>query len=286
MTNLITALIAAVYGIVEGITEWLPVSSTGHLILLESFLKMPASAEFMEMFDVVIQLGACLAVLSLYFKTLVPKLAAKKEDGGFFGCSENKKTFTLWLKIIVAVLPSAVIGLLLDDWFDAHFYNAATVTVTLALYGVLFILVEQFNKKRTPSIESLENISYGKALGMGCFQVLALIPGTSRSGSTILGGLLLGYDRKTAAEFSFFLSLPTMVGASALKILKFLLDGMKITAAEIVALAVGCIVAYLVSVIAIKFLMGFVKRHSFSAFGVYRIALAAVMAVLLAAGIA
>ncbi|MBQ2377624.1 MAG: undecaprenyl-diphosphate phosphatase [Clostridia bacterium] len=286
MTNLITALIAAVYGIVEGITEWLPVSSTGHLILLESFLKMPASAEFMEMFDVVIQLGACLAVLSLYFKTLVPTLAAKKEDGGFFGCSENKKTFTLWLKIIVAVLPSAVIGLLLDDWFDAHFYNAATVTVTLALYGVLFILVEQFNKKRTPSIESLENISFGKALGMGCFQVLALIPGTSRSGSTILGGLLLGYDRKTAAEFSFFLSLPTMVGASALKILKFLLDGMKITAAEIVALAVGCIVAYLVSVIAIKFLMEFVKRHSFSAFGIYRIALAAVMAVLLAAGIA
>ena len=286
MTNLITALIAAVYGIVEGITEWLPVSSTGHLILLESFLKMPASAEFMEMFDVVIQLGACLAVLSLYFKTLIPNFAAKKEDGGFFGCSENKKTFTLWLKIIVAVLPSAVIGLLLDDWFDAHFYNAATVTVTLALYGVLFILVEQFNKKRKPSIESLENISFGKALGMGCFQVLALIPGTSRSGSTILGGLLLGYDRKTAAEFSFFLSLPTMVGASALKILKFLLDGMKITAAEIVALAVGCIVAYLVSVIAIKFLMGFVKRHSFSAFGVYRIALAAVMAVLLAAGIA
>lgn len=286
MTNLITALIAAVYGIVEGITEWLPVSSTGHLILLESFLKMPASAEFMEMFDVVIQLGACLAVLSLYFKTLVPNFTAKKEDGGFFGCSENKKTFTLWLKIIVAVLPSAVIGLLLDDWFDAHFYNAATVTVTLALYGVLFILVEQFNKKRNPSIESLENISFGKALGMGCFQVLALIPGTSRSGSTILGGLLLGYDRKTAAEFSFFLSLPTMVGASALKILKFLLDGMKITAAEMVALAVGCIVAYLVSVIAIKFLMGFVKRHSFSAFGIYRIALAAVMAVLLAAGIA
>ena len=286
MTNLITALIAAVYGIVEGITEWLPVSSTGHLILLESFLKMPASAEFMEMFDVVIQLGACLAVLSLYFKTLVPNLAAKKEDGGFFSCKENKRTFTLWLKIIVAVLPSAVIGLLLDDWFDAHFYNAATVTVTLALYGVLFILVEQFNKKRNPSIESLENISFGKALGMGCFQVLALIPGTSRSGSTILGGLLLGYDRKTAAEFSFFLSLPTMVGASALKILKFLLDGMKITAAEIVALAVGCIVAYLVSVIAIKFLMGFVKRHSFSAFGIYRIALAAVMAALLAAGIA
>ena len=286
MTNLITALIAAVYGIVEGITEWLPVSSTGHLILLESFLKMPASAEFMEMFDVVIQLGACLAVLSLYFKTLVPNLAAKKEDGGFFGCNENKKTFTLWLKIIVAVLPSAVIGLLLDDWFDAHFYNATTVTVTLALYGVLFILVEQFNKKRAPSIESLENISFGKALGMGCFQVLALIPGTSRSGSTILGGLLLGYDRKTAAEFSFFLSLPTMVGASALKILKFLLDGGRFTLPQTVALIIGCLVAYLVSVIAIKFLMGFVKRHSFSAFGIYRIALAAVMAVLLAAGIA
>ncbi len=286
MTILITALIATLYGIVEGITEWLPVSSTGHLILLESFFKMPAGAEFMEMFDVVIQLGACLAVLSLYFETLIPDFAAKKENGGFFGCSENKKTFNLWFKIIVAVLPSALVGLLLDDWFDAHFYNAMTVTVTLALYGVLFILVEQFNKKRTPSIEALESISYGKALGMGCFQVLALVPGTSRSGSTILGGLLLGYDRKTAAEFSFFLSLPTMVGASALKILKFLLDGVKITTAEKVALAVGCIVAYVVSVVAIKFLMGFVKRHSFSAFGIYRIALAAVMAVLLMAGIA
>lgn len=286
MTILITALIAVVYGIVEGITEWLPVSSTGHLILLESFLKMPASDEFMEMFDVVIQLGACLAVLSLYFKTLIPKFTAKKEDGGFLRCPENKKTFTLWLKIIVAVLPSAVIGLLLDDWFDAHFYNATTVTVTLALYGVLFILVEQFNKKRTPSIEALENITYGKALGMGCFQVLALVPGTSRSGSTILGGLLLGYDRKTAAEFSFFLSLPTMVGASALKILKFLLDGVDISLAETVALIVGCVVAYVVSVIAIKFLMGFVKRHSFSAFGIYRIALAALMAVLLIARIA
>ena len=286
MTILITALIAVVYGIVEGITEWLPVSSTGHLILLESFLKMPASDEFMEMFDVVIQLGACLAVLSLYFKTLIPKFTAKKEDGGFLRCPENKKTFTLWLKIIVAVLPSAVIGLLFDDWFDAHFYNATTVTVTLALYGVLFILVEQFNKKRTASIEALENITYGKALGMGCFQVLALVPGTSRSGSTILGGLLLGYDRKTAAEFSFFLSLPTMVGASALKILKFLLDGVDISLAETVALIVGCVVAYVVSVIAIKFLMGFVKRHSFSAFGIYRIALAALMAILLIVGIA
>ena len=286
MTYLIIALLAALYGIVEGITEWLPVSSTGHLILLESFLKMPASDEFMEMFDVVIQLGACLAVLSLYFKTLIPNFAAKRENGGFWRCNENKKTFTLWFKIIVAVLPSAVIGLLLDDWFDAHFYNATTVTVTLALYGVLFILVERFNEKRTPSIEALENISYGKALGMGCFQVLALVPGTSRSGSTILGGLLLGYDRKTAAEFSFFLSLPTMVGASALKILKFLLDGVKISAAEIVALVVGCVVAYVVSVIAIKFLMGFVKRHSFSSFGIYRIALAAVMAILLMAGIA
>ena len=286
MTYLIIALLAALYGIVEGITEWLPVSSTGHLILLESFLKMPASDEFMEMFDVVIQLGACLAVLSLYFQTLIPNFAAKRENGGFWRCNENKKTFTLWFKIIVAVLPSAVIGLLLDDWFDAHFYNATTVTVTLALYGVLFILVERFNKKRTPSIEALENISYGKALGMGCFQVLALVPGTSRSGSTILGGLLLGYDRKTAAEFSFFLSLPTMVGASALKILKFLLDGVKISAAEIVALVVGCVVAYVVSVIAIKFLMGFVKRHSFSSFGIYRIALAAVMAILLMAGIA
>ncbi len=281
MTVFITALMAAVYGIVEGITEWLPVSSTGHLILLELFVRMPASEQFMEMFNVVIQLGACLAVLSLYAKTLMPRFVSKKVNGGFFGCTENKKTFSLWLKIIVAVIPSAVIGLALDDWFDEHFYNAFTVMITLALYGVLFIIVEQFNKKRRPSIEALEDISYGKALGMGLFQVLALVPGTSRSGSTILGGLLLGYDRKTAAEFSFFLSLPTMVGASMLKILKFAFDGEKITVPEIAALAVGCLVAYLVSVVAIKFLMGFVKRHSFSAFGIYRIALAAVMAVII-----
>ena len=285
MTILITALIAVVYGVVEGITEWLPVSSTGHLILLEKFLPL-FDENYMEMFEVVIQLGACLAVLSLYFKTLLPRFVAKKADGGFWRCSENKKTFSLWLKIIVAVLPSAVIGLLFDDWFDAHFYNAATVTVTLALYGVLFILVEKFNEKRTPSIETLEGITYKKALGMGCFQVLALVPGTSRSGSTILGGLLLGYDRKTAAEFSFFLSLPTMVGASALKVLKFFLGGGRFTLPQTVALIVGCLVAYAVSVVAIKFLMGFVKRHSFSAFGVYRIALAALMAVLLIAGVA
>ena len=285
MTVLITALIAVVYGIVEGITEWLPVSSTGHLILLEKFLPL-FDENYMEMFEVVIQLGACLAVLSLYFKTLLPRFVAKKADGGFWRCPENKKTFSLWLKIIVAVLPSAVIGLLFDDWFDAHFYNAATVTVTLALYGVLFILVEKFNEKRTPSIETLEGITYKKALGMGCFQVLALVPGTSRSGSTILGGLLLGYDRKTAAEFSFFLSLPTMVGASALKVLKFFLGGGRFTLPQTVALIVGCLVAYAVSVVAIKFLMGFVKRHSFSAFGVYRIALSALMAVLLIAGVA
>lgn len=285
MTILITALIAVIYGIVEGITEWLPVSSTGHLILLEKFLPL-FDEKYMEMFEVVIQLGACLAVLSLYFKTLIPKFGAKKATGGFLRCPENKRIFTLWLKIIVAVLPSAVIGLLFDDWFDAHFYNVPTVTVTLALYGVLFILVEKFNEKRTPSIESLENITYKKALGMGCFQVLALVPGTSRSGSTILGGLLLGYDRKTAAEFSFFLSLPTMVGASALKVLKFFLGGRRFTLPQTVALIAGCLVAYLVSVVAIKFLMGFVKRHSFSSFGIYRIALAVLMAVLLIAGIA
>ncbi len=281
MTIIVTALMAAVYGIVEGITEWLPVSSTGHLILLELFVKLPAGEQFMEMFNVVIQLGACLAVLSLYAKTLMPRFACKGSQGGFFGCYENKRTFSLWLKIIVAVIPSAVIGLALDDWFDEHFYNGVTVMITLALYGVLFIIVEQFNKRRNPVIETLEDISYGKALGMGCFQILALVPGTSRSGSTILGGLLLGYDRKTAAEFSFFLSLPTMVGASLLKILKFVLDGVKITVPETVALIVGCLVAYIVSVVAIKFLMGFVKRHSFTAFGIYRIALAAVMAIVI-----
>lgn len=273
MTIFFEILKTVLYGIVEGITEWLPISSTGHLILLEEFLPLGVSAEFFEMFEVVIQLGASLAVLGLFLKTLLPKFK-NCGNGGFLRCEENKRTWSLWSKIIVAVIPSAVIGLALDDWFDAHFYNATTVASTLALYGALYIIVEYARRGKTDGVSDVHEISYGKALGMGCFQVLALIPGTSRSGSTILGGLFLGLSRGAAAEMSFFLALPTMLGASALKALKFLLEGNQMGLTEIAILVVGCAVSYLVSVVAIKFLMDFVKKHTFIPFGIYRIALA------------
>lgn len=260
------------YGIVEGITEWLPISSTGHLILLEEFLPLDVSAEFFEMFEVVIQLGASLAVLGLFLHTLMPKFR-NTGDKGFFRCEENKRTFTLWSKIIVAVIPSAVIGLALDDWFDAHFYNAQTVAATLAIYGVIYIAVEMAGGNKKRGIGDVHDISYGKAFGMGCFQVLALIPGTSRSGSTILGGLFLGLSRSAAAEMSFFLALPTMLGASALKALKFIIEGKGISITEIAILIIGCVISYLVSVIAIRFLMDFVKKHTFIPFGIYRVIL-------------
>ncbi|MBQ8207956.1 MAG: undecaprenyl-diphosphate phosphatase [Clostridia bacterium] len=261
------------YGIVEGITEWLPISSTGHLILLEEFLPLGVSEEFFEMFEVVIQLGASLAVLGLFLRTLMPRFRNTGKDG-FFRCAENKRTFKLWSKIIVAVIPSAVIGLALDDWFNEHFYNAETVAAALAIYGIIYIILESARRGKEQGISDVHDISYAKALGMGCFQVLALIPGTSRSGSTILGGLLLGLSRSAAAEMSFFLALPTMLGASALKALKFILEGSAIGLTEIVILIVGCAVSYLVSVIAIKFLMDFVKKHTFIPFGIYRILLA------------
>ena len=255
------------------ITEWLPVSSTGHLILLEEILPIDVSEEFFEMFEVVIQLGASIAVVGLFFKTLMPKF---KNTGtaGFLRCEENKKTFTLWGKIIVAVIPSAVIGLAFDDWFDEHFYNARTVATTLAIYGVLYIIIELARREKTEGSSDVHDISYAKAFGMGCFQVLALIPGTSRSGSTILGGLFLGLSRSAAAEMSFFLALPTMLGASALKALKFFMENDGISGTDIAILIIGCAVSYLVSVIAIKFLMGFVKKHTFIPFAIYRIILA------------
>ncbi|MBE6538674.1 MAG: undecaprenyl-diphosphate phosphatase [Ruminococcaceae bacterium] len=273
MTTFIELIKTVLYGILEGITEWLPISSTGHLILLEEILPLNVSEEFFEMFEVVIQLGASLAVLGLYLGTLLPNFKTLKTKN-FLTAPENKRTFTLWGKIIVAVIPSAVIGLLLDDWFDAHFYNAPTVAAALAFYGVIYIIIESVRKNRNNDMGDVHSISYAKAFGMGCFQVLALIPGTSRSGSTILGGLLLGLSRTAAAEMSFFLALPTMLGASALKALKFVLGGTPISGTEIAILIVGCVVSYLVSVVAIKFLMGFVKKHTFIPFGIYRIALA------------
>ena len=257
---------AIVFGIVEGITEWLPVSSTGHLILLDEFIRLDVTPAFYEMFQVVIQLGAILAVIVLFFQKLWP-FSAKKT------AVEKKNTWTLWCKVIVAVLPSAVLGLLLDDWMDTHLYNYITVAVMLIVYGVAFLLVERRNTRA--KVETVEALDYRTALLIGCFQVLSLIPGTSRSGATILGAILLGVSRPAGAEFSFFLAIPTMLGASALKLLKYLLEGMLPTGMEIAILAVGCGVSFLVSLLVIRVLMDFVRKHSFAPFGIYRIILGA-----------
>ena len=265
---MIEFLKAVLFGIVEGITEWLPVSSTGHLILLDEFIRLKVSAEFYEMFEVVIQLGAILAVIVLFFHKLWP-FSAKKS------AAEKKDTWNLWFKVIVAVIPSAVLGLLLDDWMDANLYNYVVVAIALVFYGVAFMLVEKRNAGKNFAVNSVYEIDYKTALLIGAFQVLSLIPGTSRSGSTILGAILLGVARPAGAEFSFFLAIPTMLGASALKLLKYLLEGLLPTANEIAVLIVGCIVSFLVSLLVIKVLMDYVRRHSFSAFGVYRIILGA-----------
>ena len=260
MSEILKALLL---GIVEGITEWLPISSTGHMILVEEFIHMNVSADFMEMFRVVIQLGAILAVVVLYFKKLWPFCSPKN---GWI----KKDTWTLWFKVLVAVLPAAAIGLPFDDQIDAAFYNYQTVAVTLILYGVLFIAVENYNKKRQPRVTSFEELGWSMALFIGVFQVLALIPGTSRSGATILGAMLLGTSRYIAAEFSFFLAIPVMFGASLLKLVKF---GFSFTPTELAVLAAGMVSAFAVSILAIKFLMGYIKKNDFKSFGYYRIVL-------------
>ena len=270
MEIIIEILKAVLFGIVEGITEWLPVSSTGHMILLDEFVHLKVSAEFYEMFEVVIQLGAILAVILLFFHKLNP-LSPKKD------IQQKKDTWQLWFKVIVAVLPSAVIGLLLDDWMDEHLYNYVVVAITLIVYGVAFILVERQNRGKKLSITDVHQIDYRTAVLIGCFQCLSLIPGTSRSGSTILGAILLGVGRSAGAEFSFFLAIPTMLGASALKLLKFLLSGVGAGGTEIAVLAVGCVVSFVVSLAVIRGLMEYVRKHSFAVFGVYRIALGAVV---------
>ena len=262
---------AILFGIVEGITEWLPISSTGHMILLDEFVKLKVSAEFYEMFQVVIQLGAILAVILLFFHKLNP-FSPRKD------AAQKKNTWQLWFKVVVAVLPSAVIGLLLDDWMDAHLYNYVVVAVTLVIYGVAFLFVENLNKTRATKIQEVYDIDYNTAILIGAFQCLSLIPGTSRSGSTILGAILLGVSRSAGAEFSFFLAIPTMLGASALKVLKYgmdILDGVAAlpTSLELIVLAVGCVVSLIVSLLVIKALMEYVRKRSFAAFGVYRIIL-------------
>lgn len=253
---------AIILGIVEGITEWLPISSTGHMILVDEFLKLKVTPEFKEMFFVVIQLAAVMAVVILFWKKIFPF----KLKGGFI----DKPTFVLWFKIVVACLPAAVIGILFDDWIDKVFYNFVVVAFTLILYGFLFIDVENYNRHKTPKINDLSELTYKHALFIGLFQVLAVIPGTSRSGATIIGSLLLGISRTVAAEFSFFLAIPVMVGASALKILKF---GFHFTTQELMILGVGCLVSFVVSIIGIRFLMNYVKKHDFKFFGYYRIIL-------------
>ena len=257
---------AVLFGIVEGITEWLPVSSTGHLILLDEFIKLKVSPEFMEMFEVVIQLGAILAVILLFFRKLNPFALSKTTQ-------EKKDTWSLWFKVVVAVLPSAVIGLLLDDWMDEHLYNYIVVAITLILYGVAFLFIEKKPLRSGQKVEDVFHIDYKTAALIGCFQCLALIPGTSRSGSTILGAILLGVGRSAGAEFSFFLAIPTMLGASVLKLLKYMLEGVSMTGTEIGVLVVGCVVSFVVSLLVIKGLMEYVRKHSFSVFGIYRIVL-------------
>ena len=257
---------AILFGIIEGITEWLPISSTGHLILLDEVLTLKVSEAFYEMFQVVIQLGAILAVVVLFFKKLNPLDPSKKKR-------QKQMTWALWFKVIVAVFPSAVIGLLLDNWMEEHLYTYTVVALMLILYGIAFIVVERRNQGKEPKINGVHAIDLRTAILIGCFQCLSLIPGTSRSGATILGAILLGVSRSAAAEFSFFLAIPTMLGASALKLLKFMLEGIVPTGTEIAVLVTGCVVAFVVSLLVIKALMEYVRKRSFSVFGWYRIVL-------------
>ena len=279
----IELLKAVLFGIVEGVTEWLPISSTGHLILLDEFITLNVSDAFKSMFDVVIQLGAILAVIVLFFHKLNP-FSPSKSDG------EKKQTWQLWFKVIAAIIPSGIVGVLFDDWMEEHLHNAVVVSIALIVYGIAFILVERRNTRgkfqristrdgatvarlKQSSVDNVFDITYRTALIIGCFQCLSLIPGTSRSGSTILGGILLGAGRAAAAEFSFFMAIPTMLGASAIKLLKFFLSGVGFAGGEIAILLIGCIVSFLVSLMVIRGLMSYVRQHSFSVFGVYRIAL-------------
>ncbi len=261
---------AILFGIIEGITEWLPISSTGHLILLDEIFRLKVSDEFYEMFQVVIQLGAIAAVLVLFWEKLNP-FSAKKDQ------KAKEQTWSLWVKVVAAVIPSAVLGLLLDDWMDANLYNHVVVAITLIVYGVAFIYIEQRNRGLAPRVKTVHAIDLRTAILIGCFQCLSLIPGTSRSGSTILGGILLGVGRAAASEFSFFLAIPTMLGASALKLVKFLFSGVGMGFTEFMVLVVGCLVSFVVSLFVIRKLMEYVRRNSFAVFGIYRIALGTVV---------
>ncbi len=266
-----------ILGIVEGITEWLPISSTGHLILVDEFMKLNMSDAFKEMFDVLVQLGAILAVVVIYFKKLLPVDMVKKEDNSKKP-AWNKDKLILWCKILVACLPAAIIGLPFNDKIDELFYNAPTVAIMLIVYGIAFIIVEKLHKGKEFKINDISSITFKTAALIGIFQVLALIPGTSRSGATIVGAMIIGVGRTAAAEFTFYLAIPVMFGASLLKLIKF---GFAFTAAEAAALILGMVAAFVVSIIAIRFLMGYIKKHDFTVFGWYRIILGILVLVMM-----
>ena len=261
---------AILIGIVEGVTEWLPISSTGHMILLDEFIRLDVSKEFKELFLMVIQLGAIFAVPTLFFEKLNPFSVRKNE-------AEKQNTWNLWLKVLVGVAPAAVFGILLDDLCDKYLHNYVVVSIALIVYGIAFILIEKYSSIISRRVERVEDLSYQDALKIGAFQLLSLVPGTSRSGSTIIGGLLTGVSREVSAEFSFFMAIPIMIGISGLKILKFIIKGFTATLAEIALLLIGMAVAFAVSYFAIKFLIDFVKRHDFKPFGIYRICLGVVV---------
>ncbi len=258
---------AVLFGIVEGITEWLPISSTGHMILLDKFINLGVSAEFYKLFEVVIQLGAILAVIILYFEKIWP---LKNKNGSL---TLDRATLNLWGKIIVACFPAAIIGILFDDWMEDNFFTPQVVSLALIAYGFLFVIIEKYDLG-SKSVQRVEDISYRKAFEVGVFQLFSLVPGTSRSGSTIIGGLLIGLERSVAAEFTFYLAIPVMIGASLLKLIKYVMRmGFVFDSNELLLLAVGCIVAFIVSIIVIRFLMSYIKKHNFIPFGYYRIVL-------------
>lgn len=256
-------------GIVEGITEWLPISSTGHMLLVDEFITLDASDSFKDMFFVIIQLGAILAVVTIFWNKMWPFQMKDKTQSVF-----KKDTWSMWFKTVVACIPGAVVTLLFDDFIEAHLHTAVVISIALIFYGIAFIVIENWNKTRTPKVETLNDITYKTAFFIGMFQVLSIIPGTSRSGATIIGALLLGVSRVAAAEFTFFLAVPVMFGLSALKLIKF---GLSFTSAELAILIMGCVVAYLVSIVVIKFLMGYIKKHDFKIFGWYRIVLGVIV---------
>ena len=263
----IIELLKAVFlGIVEGITEWLPISSTGHLILVNEFLNLRQSKDFIDMFNIVIQLGAILAVMVIYFKRLNPFQPGKT-------AREVQLTWQLWLKVVIACIPSAFFGLLLDDWMEAHLSNFFVVAIMLVVYGIAFIWIEDRNRRVEPKVTDLARMSYKTAFYIGLFQVLSIIPGTSRSGSTILGGIIVGTSRSVAADFTFFLGIPTMFGYSGLKAVKYFIDGNTLTGGQVAILLVASVTAFVVSLFVIRFLMNYIKKHDFTVFGKYRIVL-------------